>query len=142
MDTLNHSTIGYLTLAIPTSYLLPPGWSIAVGTLGAVMGAIPDVVGELYALDIDINTKYFKWKKKGDGYLMYNRLHKGEFWWLNWFPTYWLHTKLDSYCHSAGKRWYPGKLIDYLIPWKYRERMWLETLMWGIAIVLGVWCGL
>lgn len=128
MDTINHCTTGFLTTAIPCTLLgLPMPWIIGIGIAGAIIGGLPDILGELYA------------HIKKDNYIMYNRLHSGDiskiFKSMLIYP-YIIHISLDKVCHGAGERWYAGVWYEYLMPWKWREMMWLEMFMWLINLFL------
>lgn len=123
MDTVNHATTGFLTTAIPTSFISIE-YSIVLGIIGALLMALPDIIGELYA--------YFK----NDNYEMYNKIHKNQIWLLKWIPHIRLHTYLDSFSHGEGRRWYAGIWYEYFMPNRYREMMWLESFMWIVNIFL------
>lgn len=128
MDTVNHALTGFLTTAIPTTLL---GISfpiiISIGIIGAILGAFPDIIGEYYA------------HCKKDGYAMYASFHTGEIskkikkYFI--YPTM-LHIWLDKKCHGVGERWYAGIWYEYFMPWRWREWMWLEMLMWLINLIL------
>jgi hypothetical protein len=140
MDTLNHSWTGYCITAIPLTLLsVPQPIAVACGIIGGVLSAVPDLVGEWKALNININTRWFKWKKVGDNYAWYDKCHRGEFVYLRYILYIWLHVKLDSWCHGIWKRWYAGKWWEYFVPSRYKERMWMQTTMWLINVVMGVY---
>lgn len=136
MDTFNHFTTSFAETVIPLTALnVPQVITIPCGIVAGLLGASPDIIGEFYALDIDIDTKYFKWKKVGDNYVMYNKIHNGEHW-LCYIPFVKQHIYFDKFCHGDGNRWYAGKFYEYFMPTRYREKMWMESLFWGINIIL------
>lgn len=107
MDILSHITQGFLIGYVPTG-------SIAVGVVTGVMAGVPDIGGEIMA------------RLGKDGYKWYDSTHKGRInKFMRWFPPWGLHTWLDSFSHGAGKRW-----------WVWKERLWLELLIWIINIYL------
>lgn len=111
MDIINHGTQGFLI-----------GYGISqdllVSTICGLVSALPDIGS---AIKPDLYTSF----------------HTGTInRYLRWIPLYGLHTWLDTFCHGDGQRWYAGKFYEYFMPWRYRERMWIESLSWSINILV------
>lgn len=111
MDIINHGVQGFVVGYAATR-------NLPVSVVLGIFGLLPDLISAI----------------KPD---LYDSLHKGKInKYLKWIPTYGLHTWLDSFCHEDGKRWYAGKWYEYFMPWRYKERMWMETASWVIIILL------
>lgn len=123
MDTVNHAVSGFLMGYIPFSQ--DQTIAIIIGMVCAIIAASPDLIGEYYA------------NIKKDKYQWYNSAHSGK---INaimkWFPPWGLHTFLDKHGHGAGERWYAGIWYEYFMPWRWKERMWLEVLVAFINLIL------
>ena len=119
MDIVNHSVAGFLLVYIPTN-------NIPIGVVSGLLATIPD----LWNPESIIKSDNWDWKNK-----IHNFKH-----WLSFVPPITLHVALDKLCHGEGKRWYASdKWYEYLMPWKWRERMWMETISWVINIILLKW---
>ena len=122
MDVISHTTQGYLIGYLTTGEPI-------IGAVSGLIGALPDIIGEYYG------------RIRGDYYRMYDRLHSGDInETMQYLPPWGLHTILDRITHGEGKRWYCGKWWEYFCPWRWKERMWIETAGWviNILIILGI----
>jgi len=123
MDSLNHFTTSFVETVIPLTALnVPQVITIPCGVIAGLFGASPDIIGEFYAHVLK------------DNYVMYNKIHNGEHW-LSYIPFVFQHIYFDKFCHGE-KRWYAGVWYEYFIPTRYREKMWMESMFWGINIIL------
>lgn len=132
MDTLAHSIDGGLLILIPTWLLgiifkisIPLEILIPLIIVFAIMGGFIDLYGEYRA------------RFKNDNYVWYNRAHNGDLVKiLKWIPPMGLHIWLDKFGHGAGERWYAGIWYEYFMPWRWREKMWVESLQWFLIILI------
>ncbi len=89
----------------------------AVVLLGAVFGALPDIISAYGVLILR------------NGWTLYVNAHEGPIAHvLQYIPMYGLHLFVDSITHGVGKRW-----------WVASERLWLEILFWVINAFLIAW---
>ena len=105
-------------------------WNVEIATINGIICFLiaisPDLIGEYYA------------HIKKDNYNWYNSSHSGK---INnimkkYFVVPWIwHTYLDSYLHYTNNRWYAGIWYEYFMPWKWKEKMWVEILFWLINIL-------
>lgn len=123
MDSVNHGVQGFLLGYIP--FYWNPKIGFAVGIIFGLVALVPDLYGEYMA------------HIKKDGYKWYESAHRGK---INvimkWFPSWGLHTWLDSISHTVNERWYVGIWWEYFLISRWREVMWLESLTWLLNITL------
>jgi len=123
VDSLNHATTGFLLGYI--IFLRNKKVAITVGILFSLISLVPDIGGEYMA---HVNNDNYEW---------YNSAHNGNInSYMQYIPPWFLHTTLDKYSHGLNNRWYAGIWWEYLIPWKWKEMMWLEMTMWLVNIIL------
>lgn len=92
-------------------------WLWGVVLTGAILGALPDLIGA--------HGNYVEHDNWGE----YQLAHHGEVAGvLRYIPMYGLHVYLDRLTHDQGIRW-----------WVAHERLWLEILLWLINFTVIGW---
>lgn len=135
MDLINHGAQGFLSHYYISNLFVNTEVSVLLGATGLILGIIPDVIGE------------YKARVKKDNYEWYSKIHNGLIWkWYKFTIPGFLHYWEDKFTHTPGYRWYAGidyditgedaKFWEYLCPWRWRERMWVQSFSWAIILTL------
>lgn len=109
----------FLTAPVFTWLMVPftPIVCAVFATLGAVLGALPDIIGWMGRI-----VEPFDWT-------LYGEAHSGSLARiLKRFPPYWLHLKVDTFFHTEANHghWWPSL-------W------WMEAGFWIVNGLLAWW---